>query len=67
MTFSCPNYDLRTETCQRLNTICVAGRPGCVLEGKVDFGEDIAFRIKRAEDRAEMKRQRDKLSNTNPY
>ena len=58
MTFSCPNYDLKTETCQRLNNLCVAGRPGCVLQGKVDFGEDIDVRIKRAEERAENKRQR---------
>jgi hypothetical protein len=62
MTFSCPNYDLKTETCQRLNKLCVAGRPGCVLQGKVDFGEDIEVRIKRAEERAEIKRQNDAVS-----
>ena len=55
MTFSCPNYDLKTESCQRLKTLCVAGRPGCVLHGKVDFGEDIEIRIKRAEERARNK------------
>ncbi len=66
MTFSCPNYNLTTETCQRLNKLCVAGRPGCVLEGTVDFGEDIDLRIERAEGRAEKKRQRDTQSNRTP-
>ena len=58
MTFSCPNYDLKTESCQRLNTLCVAGRPGCVLHGKADFGEDIDLRIKRAKERAAVNRHR---------
>jgi hypothetical protein len=59
MTFSCPNFDLSTDTCLRLNKLCVAGRPGCVLYGKADFGEDLDTRIKRAEDRVEMRHQRD--------
>lgn len=67
MTFSCPNYNLSTETCQRLNKLCVAGRPGCVLEGKVEFGEDIDLRIKRAEDRVDMKRQCDAQSNNSSH
>ena len=66
MTFSCPNYDLKTETCQRLKTLCVAGRPGCILQDKADFGEDINLRIKRAEERAENKRQREAQSGRVP-
>ncbi|MDF1513029.1 MAG: hypothetical protein P1S60_04395 [Anaerolineae bacterium] len=54
MTFSCPNYDHASCFCQRLNKLCVAGRPGCVLEGKVDFGEDIEVRIARAEARHKL-------------
>jgi hypothetical protein len=56
MTFSCPNYDVNTEMCRRLDKVCVPGRPGCVLHGKVTFREDLDQRIQRAEER--IKRQR---------
>ena len=59
MSFSCPNYIHETGICQRLKKLCVAGRPGCVLEGKADFGEDINVRIERAEERVRNKRNRD--------
>lgn len=29
--FSCPHFCAMTEACQRLGTLCVPGRPGCVL------------------------------------
>lgn len=59
MTFSCPNFHHDTGICQRLDKLCVAGRPGCVLQDKVDFGEDIDVRIARAEERVRNKRQRE--------
>ena len=52
MSFSCPNYDTHTEQCRKLSTLCVPGRPGCVLEGKVKFSEDLQTRITRAEAQA---------------
>lgn len=30
----------------KLNTDCLPGRPGCVLEGKVRFSEDIEKKLK---------------------
>ena len=61
MTFACPNYNLKSDLCQRVNKLCVAGRPGCMLDGNVDFGEDIEVRIKRAEERAEQHRTSSQL------
>jgi hypothetical protein len=53
MTFSCKNFDFNAEDCMKLNTDCIPGRPGCVLEGKVKFSEDIEKKLKDLE--AEMK------------
>jgi hypothetical protein len=41
----------------KLNTNCLPGRPGCVLEGKVKFSEDIEKRLKEL---AEAKKERRK-------
>ena len=46
MTFSCKNFDFNNENCMKLNTDCLPGRPGCVLEGKVRFSEDIEKKLK---------------------
>ncbi|MEW6501626.1 MAG: hypothetical protein ACOY8P_06760 [Thermodesulfobacteriota bacterium] len=45
MTFACTNYDYNTDTCQKLRTDCIPGRPGCVLEGKVKLSEELQKRI----------------------
>jgi len=49
MTFSCKNFDFNAENCMKLNTDCIPGRPGCVLEGKVKFSEDIEKKLKELE------------------
>ena len=49
MTFSCKNFDFNTENCMKLNSVCIPGRPGCVLEGKVKFSEDIEKKLKKLE------------------
>jgi hypothetical protein len=57
MTFSCKNFDFNTENCMKLNADCIPGRPGCVLEGKVRFSEEIE---KRLQDLAAAKETREK-------
>ncbi len=47
--FSCPHLNYRTEGCERLNKICVPGRPGFVLTGKVQFAIPAKERIKEKE------------------
>jgi len=59
MTFSCKNFDFNNENCMKLNTDCLPGRPGCVLEGKVRFSEDIEKKLKElGEAKLERKRRR---------
>jgi len=60
MTFSCKNFDFNAENCMKLNSDCIPGRPGCVLEGKVKFSEDIEKKLKdlEAETAARKKRRR---------
>ena len=59
MTFSCKNFDFNAENCIKLNTDCIPGRPGCVLEGKVKFSEDIEKKLKDLEsERGERKKSR---------
>jgi hypothetical protein len=59
MTFSCKNFDFNAENCMKLNTDCIPGRPGCVLEGKVKFSEDIEKKLKDLEsEREERKKSR---------
>jgi len=59
MTFSCKNFDFNAENCMKLNTGCIPGRPGCVLEGKVKFSEDIEKKLKDLEsERDERKKSR---------
>jgi len=57
MTFSCKNFDFNNENCMKLNTDCIPGRPGCVLEGKVRFSEDIEKKLKELEE-AKLGRKR---------
>lgn len=58
MTFACPNIDEKTGDCRMLKTICVPGRKGCVLDGKVKFSEPVEERIKRAEELRQNPRRR---------
>lgn len=58
MTFSCPNIQDPEGLCKKLKTLCVPGRPGCVLCGKVSFAEPVEERIKRAEELAKNPRRR---------
>jgi hypothetical protein len=51
MTFSCKNFDFNAENCMKLKTDCIPGRPGCVLEGKVRFSEDIENKLKELEEK----------------
>jgi len=59
MTFSCKNFDFNAENCMKLNTDCIPGRPGCVLEGKVKFSEDIEQKLQKlAAEKEERKKRR---------
>jgi hypothetical protein len=57
MTFSCKNFDFNAENCMKLNTDCIPGRPGCVLEGKVKFSEDIEKKLKDLESETEERKK----------
>lgn len=59
MTFSCKNFDFNAENCMKLNTDCIPGRPGCVLEGRVKFSEEIERRLEKlAAETMERKKRR---------
>ena len=58
MTFSCKNFDFNTNDCLKLKTDCIIGRPGCVLEGKVAFSEEIEKKLKDLENKSKEKRKR---------
>jgi hypothetical protein len=58
MTFSCKNFDFNTEDCLKLKTDCIMGRPGCLLEGKVTFSEEIEKKLKDLEDTSKEREKR---------
>ncbi|MDH3390988.1 MAG: hypothetical protein OEL85_04225 [Desulfobulbaceae bacterium] len=58
MTFSCKNFDFNTEDCLKLKTDCIMGRPGCLLEGKVTFSEEIEKKLKDLEEATKERKQR---------
>jgi len=58
MTFSCKNFDFNAENCMKLNTDCIPGRPGCVLEGRVKFSEDIEQKLKKLETERKKRRRK---------
>ncbi len=61
MTFSCKNFDFNTDDCLKLKTDCIMGRPGCLLEGKVAFSEEIEKKLKALEEgKKERKKKRRK-------
>ena len=57
MTFSCKNFDFNTEDCLKLKTNCIMGRPGCLLEGKVAFSEEIQKQLKTLEEESQEKKK----------
>ena len=57
MTFSCKNFDFNTEDCLKLKTNCIMGRPGCLLEGKVAFSEEIQKQLKALEEKSQEKKK----------
>jgi hypothetical protein len=54
MSFSCPHFDPNRDLCLRLDTDCVPGRRGCVLQGAT-FAVPVAERLRRV---AEEKHRR---------
>jgi hypothetical protein len=57
MTFSCKNFDFNTEDCLKLKTNCIMGRPGCLLEGKVAFSEEIQKKLKTLEEKPQERKK----------
>jgi len=57
MTFSCKNFDFNTEDCLKLKTNCIMGRPGCLLEGKVAFSEEIQKKLKNLEEKSQKRKK----------
>ncbi len=57
MTFSCKNFDFNTEDCLKLKTNCIMGRPGCLLEGKVAFSEEIQKQLKTLEEKTQERKK----------
>ena len=47
MIFSRKNHAFETDTCTMLKSDCVMGRPGCVLEGKVNLTPGNIARIQK--------------------
>jgi len=58
MTFSCKNYQYETDDCAKLNSACIPGRRGCVLEGKVKLSEELQKRINELEQQTAERRSR---------
>jgi len=57
MTFSCKNFDFNTEDCLKLKTNCIMGRPGCLLEGKVAFSEEILKKLQTLEEKTQERKK----------
>lgn len=49
MTFYCKNLIIATDQCQKLNSPCIMGRPGCVLEGRVAISDELQKKIDKLE------------------
>lgn len=54
--FSCPHFEMQEESCVRLRTDCVPGRPGCVLSKNSVFAVPVEERI-RAKEEAKRRTQ----------
>ena len=58
MTFSCKYFDFNTENCLKLKTDCIMGRPGCVLEGRMVFSEEIEKKLNDLKNKSKKSRRR---------
>ena len=58
MTFSCKNFDFNSDNCMKLKSECIPGRPGCVLEGRVTFSEEIERKLKKLEEKTALEKKR---------
>ena len=56
MSFYCPHFDQPSDKCLRLRCLCVPGRRGCVLRGKVRFLIDPDERVREREHAAPVER-----------
>ena len=54
MSFSCPHFNMKNDTCLRLDRRCVPGRPGCVLRVNSVF-------VVPVEERLEAEKNRDRV------
>ena len=57
MTFSCKYFDFNTENCLKLKTDCIMGRPGCVLEGRMVFSEEIEKKLNDLENKTKERKK----------
>ena len=46
MSFSCPHFNFDDDSCWRLRTDCVPGRPGCVLRNNSVFAVPVEERLR---------------------
>lgn len=44
--FGCPHFDMTEDSCLKLKTRCVPGRPGCVLRGHAVFAVPAELRLR---------------------
>ncbi len=57
MSFTCKNYIYESDTCRKLHSECIPGRPGCVLEGRVVVSEELEKKIRQLEEKTAKRRQ----------
>ncbi|MCX6943450.1 MAG: hypothetical protein NT173_01570 [Opitutales bacterium] len=50
MSFSCPHFRPDDDHCLRLETDCVPGRRGCVLQGRAEFAVPAEERVREREE-----------------
>jgi len=55
--YSCQNCDFSTNWCRRLQRLCVPGRAGCVLRGKVRFMYDADERARVVDEEYRLKQK----------
>jgi hypothetical protein len=49
MSFACPHFEWETDHCLALRTLCVPGRPGCVLRHNSVFYGPVEERLRELE------------------
>jgi hypothetical protein len=48
--FSCPHLDEEWDRCLRVESVCVPGRPGCVLRGNAVFLVPVEERLRQRDE-----------------